>query len=303
MGAKILAVDTARSGLWRQGSVDLMTKAAEACMKRAAVDPKRLGLLINVGVYRDRHLVEPAMSSFVQRRMGARGEWDETGGAFSFDLTNGACGPLTGIMVADGFLRSGRTSHALVVSGDAEPWPGLSVGYDIEPSAAAVLLVPGGPEEGFLSFRHETFTRYLSSYEGRMAWTGEGRKRNWLLLEMRPDYLHACVACALSALDAFLEELQLTRDDVDLLIPSQGPPGLPVRLGEATGLGERVVAAGSIWGRLHTAGIGVALADVLADGRFQRARRVVFLAVGAGITTALAYYGQDVSGSVTAHGP
>jgi len=303
MGAKILAVDTARPGLMRQGSVDLMAKAAGSCMKRAAVDPKQLGLLINVGVYRDRHLVEPAMSSFVQRRMGARGEWNEEGGAFSFDLTNGACGPLTGLMVADGFIRSGRTSHALVVSGDAEPWPGLSRGYDIAPSAAAVLLVPGGPEEGFLSFRHETFPQYLSSYEGRMEWTGEGKKRNWLLLQSSPGYLDACVACALHSLDTFVGDLQLTHADVDLLIPSQGPPGLPDRLREATGLGERVVSAGRVWGHLHTAGIGVALAGALADGRFQRARRVFFLAVGAGITTALAYYGQDVPRSTTAHGP
>jgi hypothetical protein len=180
MGAKILAVDTARPGLMRQGSVDLMAKAAGSCMKRAAVDPKQLGLLINVGVYRDRHLVEPAMSSFVQRRMGARGEWNEEGGAFSFDLTNGACGPLTGLMVADGFIRSGRTSHALVVSGDAEPWPGLSRGYDIAPSAAAVLLVPGGPEEGFPVLPpRRPFSQYpIFPLMRARDENGQGRERN-----------------------------------------------------------------------------------------------------------------------------
>jgi 3-oxoacyl-[acyl-carrier-protein] synthase-3 len=173
MGTKIKSVDIARVGFSRRGSVDLEAKAAKGCLKKAGVDPKEVGLLINSGVYRDRHLVEPAMSSFIQQRIGANEEFDGQTSTFSFDLINGGCGMVTGFMVADGFLQSGLTSHVLVAAGDAEPVAGLSVDYDFSPAAAAVLLTPGTEDEGFGTFKTDTQTQYLESFTSRMEWTGE----------------------------------------------------------------------------------------------------------------------------------
>jgi 3-oxoacyl-[acyl-carrier-protein] synthase-3 len=254
------------------------------------VDPGQLGLLINTGVHRDRHMVEPAMSSFIQQRIGANEEYDGTHSTFSFDLTNGGCGMLTGVMVADGFIRSGLTPYGMVVAGDAEPVLGLSDGYDITPSAAAILLAAGGDGEGFLAFKTETETQYLESFSARMEWRGEKKKQNRLVLRSSPSFAVECAACALKTLGAFLQERAMTLDDIDLLIPSQGPPGLVTEIGARSGLGDRLVDVTDRYGHPHTAGIGMALYHAIADGRFGQSRNVVFVGVGAGITVTSALY-------------
>ena len=289
MGTKIKSAAIAQAGLFSRGSVDLQAKAAGACLKQVGVDPKQVGLLINTGVYRDRHTVEPAMSSFIQQKIGANGDGGGTG-TFSFDLTNGGCGMLTGIMVADGFLCSGLTAHGLVVAGDAEPVQGLSVGYDFVPVAAAVLLTPGEENEGFVAFKTETETAYLDSFHGRMEWTGEKKKQNWLILRSGPSFAEECAVCGVCALERFLPEIGLSLGEIDLLLTSQSPAGVAAAIGGRTGLSDKIVDLAGTYGHIHTAGVGMALQSAMADGRFGRARNILFLTVGAGITTSLAFY-------------
>jgi len=290
MGAKIKSVDIARAGFTHRGSVDLEARAAEKCLKKAAVDPNQVGFLINAGIYRDRHMVEPAMSSFIQKRIGANEEFKGGSSTFSFDLTNGGCGMLTAIMVADGFLRSGLTAYSLVVAGDAEPVPGLSKGFDIAPTAAAVLLMPGEDDQGFIAFQTDTDTQYLDSFRVRMEWTGEQKRRNWLVFRSTPAYVDECADCAMRALQTFQEQNALPSRDIDLLLPSQSPPGFVAGLRQRSGLGDRIMDVTGDYGNTHTAGIGMALHHAIQDGRFDKARRIVFLTVGAGITTTLALY-------------
>ena len=72
-------------------------------------------LLVNAGIYHDRNLGEPALAALIQEDIGANPE-DPHGdghGTFSFDVANGSGGMLTGLQVADGFLRAGTIRHAL----------------------------------------------------------------------------------------------------------------------------------------------------------------------------------------------
>jgi 3-oxoacyl-[acyl-carrier-protein] synthase-3 len=87
-----------------------------------------IGLLLNAGLYRERILGEPALAALLQADVGANPE-DPHGaghGTFSFDVANGACGPLTALHIADGFLRAGTVEHALVVASDVDPGRGLA---------------------------------------------------------------------------------------------------------------------------------------------------------------------------------
>ena len=294
MGTKIKSVNIALEGFFRRGSVELESKAAEECLKNGGVDPSDIGILINTGVYRDRHLVEPAMSSFIQKSIGANVSGDGQRSTFSFDLTNGGGGMLTGIMVADGFLQSDLTACAMVVAGDAESVPGLSDGYDYDPAAAAVLLVPGGDDEGFIAFRTDTDTRYLDATWGRMIWQGEKKKQTRLVLQSDPDYAVKCAECAMTTLEAFLADMDLSLADINLLIPSQDPRGWLGKMRERTGLGEKIVDVTATYGHVHTAGLGMALYQAMTDGRFARGQNIVFLAVGAGITMTVALYRNNL---------
>ncbi|MDD5169423.1 MAG: 3-oxoacyl-[acyl-carrier-protein] synthase III C-terminal domain-containing protein, partial [Syntrophales bacterium] len=85
-------------------------------------------------------------------------------------------------------------------------------------------------------------------------------------------------------------EQRLTPGDIDLLLPSQSPRGFVPELKQRTGLGNKIVDVTERYGNVHTAGVGMALHQAVADGRFEKSGNIVFLAIGAGITTALALY-------------
>ena len=290
MGTRIQSTDIASERSSGCGSVDLEVAAAKRCLAKAEVDPRSLGILINTGVYRDRHVFEPAISSFIQKKIGGNEEFDGALSTLSFDLMNGGCGAVTGMMVADGFLQSGLTRYAMVVSGDAEPVPGASNGYGFSPAAAAVLLTPGGDDEGFFAFESDSDTRYLESFRARLEWTRDGDPGARLVLQSDAAYADQCAGCAVRSLETLLVNAGLTLGDVDLLLPSQSPRGFVTEVSKRTGLGDSVVDVTGEYGDVHTAGVGMALHTAIADGRFKSSRHVVFLGVGAGVTTALALY-------------
>ncbi|MCX7816228.1 MAG: hypothetical protein N2317_01785 [Syntrophales bacterium] len=289
MAAKIVEVGVKRGGLFSRGSIDLEAKAARMCLKRANVDPERIGLLINAGLYRDEHIGEPAIAAFIQRSIKANIELGDKKGTFSFDLSNGGSGVLNAIMVVDGFLESGEIDYGLVVAGDAEPIPGRSVGYNGVPSAGAVLLGRGRENEGFLSFRAFTYPDFLDVRYGRMEWQ-EQRKENWLMVKEDNKFIDACVDCAVCSLEIFLSEIFLELDDIHLIVPSQMPLGFLSSFAKRTGTENRVVDVTTQYGYIHTAGILFALDTARKDGRFKAAVNVIFVSVGAGITVFLAFY-------------
>ena len=254
MGTRIQSTDIAGQKTSGGSSVDLEVAAAKGCLARAEVDPRSLGILINTGVYRDGHVFEPAIASVIQQRIGGNQEFDGTLSTLSFDLMNGGCGAVTGMMVADGFILSGLTRYVLVVSGDAEPVPAESTGYGFSPAAAAALLTPGSDGEGFVAFESDSDTRYLESFRARIEWTHDGDPRRHLHLESSAGYMDHCAGSALRSLEALLAREGLALRDVDLLLPSQSPRGIVDEVRRRTGLGDAVVDVTGEYGDVHTAG-------------------------------------------------
>jgi 3-oxoacyl-[acyl-carrier-protein] synthase III len=287
MGSVIAAVGAARGQGPGASSVALQVKAARSCLRRSAVSACDVGVLINAGVYRDRNVVEPAIATFIQHKIGANISLNGTPGTFSFDIDNGGCGLLTGCMLADGFLLSDAGRYGLVVAGDVEPVAGRSEAFAYDPAAAAVLLAPGPADAGFLAFQNDVDAAGLHSYSGHVEWEDD---RYRLVMRQTDVYADECLAAALDGLATLLRETGLQQAEVDVLIPSQSPPRFTALLREATGLGERLVDVTAAYGNVHTAGPGLALERAWREGRLVPGARVVFLTVGAGIATALALY-------------
>lgn len=291
MGSKIDAVGLSTPGFFRRGSIDMEIRAAKDCLKSAQLDPNMLGVLVNTGIYRDRHIGEPAIATFIQRAIGANEVFTGDRSTFSFDLTNGGCGMLTGVMVVDGFLQSGTIDHGMVVTADTDPVPGESQGYNYTPAAAAVLLSRGEDGVGFLHFKTETEARFIDDLRGRLEWMQHKRKmKNVLVMSQAEGFSGACAQFALGNLDAFLKETSLKMKDIDLIIPSQSPPGFLGELKKKKGMEERLIDLTDKLANVHTAGIGFALERAMSSGRFAAAKNCLFLTVGAGITVSLALY-------------
>jgi 3-oxoacyl-[acyl-carrier-protein] synthase-3 len=288
MATTIEAVAVA-SSRWptRRSARRLADDAIRASVARAGMTAHDIDLLLNAGLYRERILGEPALAAMIQADVGANPEDPHPGGhgTFSFDVANGACGPLTALQIADGFLRAGTVEHALVVASDADPGRGLAPRFPFAACGAAVVCRWDGQAGGLLGFRWVTAAEDAGLLRARV---GFERGRNLLRIEEDPAFGERAAAWVGKAAAGLLADHGLRPDDIDLVVP--GPltarflDALPAHLGMA---GDRIVTVRGA-GRVHTAGLLVALAAAQEQGRFQEARRVLLVSAGAGIVAGAA---------------
>ena len=299
MGTRIEAAATAceRGWLRGRGALHLTDAAATDCLKRAGHDAHVLDLLINAGIYKDANAAEPALASIIQEDIHANPgtKLDRGHGTFSFDVLNGGCGVLTAARIVAAFVGHGTAKHALVVAGDVDPSPRTSKQFPFSPAGGAMLVSHVEGSGGFQAFELRTFPEHAALFEVSLRWDRHAgwmrRGRNVLEVREAPEFGHRGTALAIDVTTAFLARHALTPDDIDLLITSQYPRELAVGLARGVGISEtRVPRVKPELARAHTAGPIAALEVAFASGQFARARRTLFVTVGAGITIGVALY-------------
>ena len=298
MGTRIESVATARPRHWptARGALRLEERAARTCLHRVGRQAAEVDLLVNASIYKDGNTAEPALASLVQEDIGANpGHPQPQGrhGTFSFDVSNGAAGALTAAQLVDGFVSSGTAHLGLVVTGDADPSPRTSRGFPFLPAAGAILLRHTDDDEGFERFAFRTFPRFEHLFEADVEWAPD-RRRNVVRVREEPGFADACVDCASRTVSELLDAARVPA--VDLLVTSQVPGGIPERIARSCGVPvDRVPAVPPELRRAHTAGVIASLEAAIESGAFARARTVLFVAVGAGITVGAALYQRRIT--------
>lgn len=272
------------------GAVALADAAARACMERAHRAPDDVQLLINVGLYLDRNISEPAIAALIQEDINANVEPEPGGGqgTFSFDIRNGACGLLTGIELVDGMLASGTIETGMVVATDADPEPGLTEGFRFPALGGAVMLSTDGACRGFSRFRSATFPEYAHLFSSAIEWREEnGAGRNVLTVEIADDYPARVLECAEKTAREVAGADGLDLREVGGLFATASTPGFGQALAERLGIPPaRAASLPDSLGRAHTAGLAAALdSSALAE-----AGTALLVSAGAGITVAAAVY-------------
>jgi 3-oxoacyl-[acyl-carrier-protein] synthase III len=281
------------------GALELADSAARSCLERANRSAEELDLLINVGVFHDKILSEPAFASLIQEDIGANLSQPAGAGhgTFSFDVYNGACGMLTGIHLVDGMLASGTVELGMVVASDMDPEPGISEGFSFPGAGGAVLLSQDDSRSGFTAFRFATFPEFAELFQSYVDWhddaghglgpgpTGPGR--NILTVEITESYATQALTCAESTVRELADAQGLDLVDVDLLVATASVPGfadgLATRLGVSA---ERVATLPDDLAGAHTAAPAVAL----ESAPLEAGSTTLFVSAGAGITVAVALY-------------
>jgi 3-oxoacyl-[acyl-carrier-protein] synthase III len=313
MGACIDAAAVLTShGMRKPRARRLADAAAQACLARAGRQAGDIDMLINAGVYREDHMGEPALAALVQEDIGANLGQPPVGGhgTFSFDVANGTCGVISALRLQAGLLRSGVIKLGLTVASDVGASPRESGSTLIQPVGGAVLLRWDDSIAGFTDFYSETFPEYADMLVSGLRWrprrglrtvpgaAGESR----LVIDERPGYLARCVDCAEEATRRFLDRLGMDLTEIDLLIPAPADPefldSLRMRLGVP---GDRVSFTPEDMAGAYTAATIAAIEAATKSGRLAEARTTLLLAVGAGITVALALYRQ--APPQAGHGP
>jgi 3-oxoacyl-[acyl-carrier-protein] synthase III len=289
MGTTIEAVAVTNNG-WRQrrGGRKLADAAAQACLHQAGLAGNEVDLLINVGIYHERDLSEPALAALIQEDIDANPEDPhESGhGTFSFDIAHGSCGFLTALQVADGFLHAGTIRHALLVGGDANPGHRMAPDFPFESTGAALLCGWDERAVGIVRFRFETEPSEQSLFAARVAFE---RRRNLLRIEQQPGFEERAAICAAKTAAGLLADARLTTQDIDLVVANPLAPAFIAALRECLGVAsERVVAVDGKLTRAHTAGLAIALNYASELGRLAEARTTLLVSGGAGITAGAA---------------
>jgi 3-oxoacyl-[acyl-carrier-protein] synthase-3 len=249
------------TGGWRHGrsARKLADSAADRALRRAGIRASDVDLLLHAGLYHDRNLGEPALAALVQEDIGANPEDPHAGGhgTFSFDIANGACGMLTGLQLAEGFLAAGTVRRALVVAGDADPGRRLAPGFPYAPAAAAIVCRwVDGPlgVAGFRSSRREG-----PDAGAQRATVAFGRGRNLLTIEQAPGWAAEAGKWAGLVAASLLDDHGVHPDEVDVVVANPAEPELLAALAAASGLHRRAFVGPGPARTVHTAAPGVLL--------------------------------------------
>jgi 3-oxoacyl-[acyl-carrier-protein] synthase-3 len=285
----------------------LADAAARHCLELAGRTPRDVDMLINVGIYREDSMGEPALAALIQEDIGASLRNPPTGapGTFSFDLLNGACGVITAVQIESALLESGVIQLGAVVSSDVHP--DLESPAFLRPAGGAILLRRDDGAAGFTDFGTETFPEYEDMFSSGLVWRerpgrrgprrpGRPRRsagRNQMVVTVKPGYHARMADCAEEATRRFLRRLGLGIHDIDLLVPAPSAPGFVDSLRARLGIpGDRVAFTPEDLEGAHTTGPIAALQAAIRSGRLAEAENTLLLAAGAGITIALALYRQ-----------
>lgn len=315
MGTRIEAAATALASRgWSKPSARrLADSAGRACLARAGIEASDVDLLINTGVYRQDGMGEPALAALVQEDLGANLGQPPVGGhgTFSFDVANSTCGVISAIQIQAGLLRSRVIRLGLIVASDVDPNPKESGSALVRPAGGAVLLGWDDSIAGFTDFHSETFPEYQDLLVSGLTWRARrglrapaplgAAGRNQLVISEQAGYQARCADCAEEATRRFLGRLGMSIDDIDLLVPAPAAPEFLDRLRIRLGVpGDRVAFIGEDMSGAYTAGPVAALEAAMKSGRLSEARNTLMIAVGAGITVALALYRQTQPGATSA---
>jgi len=312
MGTHIEAVwAQAGNGSRRTTARGLANAAARSCFALAGHQPGDIDMLINVGMYREDSMGEPALAALIQQDIGAslgkragrdgRGGGAAQPGTFSFDLLNGACGAITAIQIESGLLESGVIRLGAVVSSDVQPdvkYPGAAF---LRPAGGALLLRWRDGDAGFTGFGTETFPEYQDLFTSGLVWhrrhgipaPRQGAGHNEMIVTSKPGFHARLADCAEEATRRFLRRLGLGIQDIDLLVPAPADPGFVDRLRARLGIpGDKVAYTPEDLAGAYTTGPIAALQAATKSGRLGEAGRTLLLAAGPGATVALALYRQ-----------
>src|SRR3954463_4038456 len=136
-----------RFALAHQATSDLCTQAAIRCLKAADCDPSDVDLLV-VGTFTP-DMCFPSTGNLVQDRLKLN--------CPAFDIQAACAGFNFALITAAEFVAAGTSQRALVIGGDCNSRvinPGDQKSYPLfGDGAGAVLLGPGSPEQGLVSYQ------------------------------------------------------------------------------------------------------------------------------------------------------
>ncbi len=290
MGVQIhnAATAFARSRKMQRSSIRLSARAIEECLLKEGVDPDQIGIFVNSGIYRDKHIGEPAIAALIHGALKGK-----CGTPFCFDASNGGVGLLNALEVISAMIENGETKAGIAVTGDAIPRRIDRWTFPYLPAATAITLKEGTDGSGFIRFFNKSFPEFAHLHTSALRWDKPNlRKSNRHILKIEQDklYLQKCFDSTKHTLNDFFAMEQINAKNFDLIFYSQSPKGFGEKLRLWLDMPEDSFGKCHENGVIHTASLGYSLSRAMSSSIFNQARNILFIAVGSGIQVSLAWY-------------
>ena len=233
-------------------------------------------------------MVFPATACLLQDRLGAKK-------AGAFDASAACTSWVYGCAMAHGYIAAGLAENVLVVGAETlsriTNWKDRSTCVLFGDSAAAVVLRPAEPGQGFLSFilgSDGSGGPLLSLPAG-----GSRRPASFETVEREQHFIHMngrevykfAVRCIPRAIKAAAERAGLSLDEVSCFIPHQANiriiDAAAERLGQPR---EKFFINVERYGNTSSASVPVALYEAYEQGRISPGDLIILLAFGGGLT-------------------
>lgn len=268
----------------------LAIAAARQALERAQVPPWQVDLVICCTATPD--FLFPATACLVQHEIGA-----ENAGAF--DLEAACAGFIYGLSVGSQFIKSGAYKTVLVVSAEALSrfldWKDRSTCVLFGDGAGAVVLQPSDTPRGLMSFvlgSHGVGADLIKLPAGGAAKPATDNtvamREHYIKMNGQEVYRFAVRILGDSAIEA-LDKANLGYNDISLFIPHQANTRIIDSVARRLELDtEKVYMNIAKYGNTSAASIPIALCEAIDAGRVKDDDNLLFVAFGAGLTSAAA---------------
>jgi 3-oxoacyl-[acyl-carrier-protein] synthase III len=275
-------------------SVEHAVRAGSACIDAAGINRDDIGLVINVGIYRNGNIVEPANASLIQNGLHINPMYVKGRTSFSFDILNGACGFLNAAQVAGAVMKNRDIKYTLVVSSDVHPSKNKSKDFPYRNIGAAALLeLSDDPQQGFQEIIFRTSRNGFGALESIFDYSVPGARGQMQVKRSVSYHEHLVDFTARTVTDVCEKhgaKRDLRSDDI-IFVTSQPVKDFGFRVMEKAGMhGRSVGCLYEKYGDPHSSTLTIAYHEGRASGEIEQGDQVVFVGASAGLTASVGLY-------------
>lgn len=265
-----------------QTTCDLAEQASLNAIEMAGIRADSIDMIIVATTTPDK--IFPSTACLLQQRLNIRG-------CPAFDVQAVCTGFVYGVSVADQFIKTGMAKRVLVVGAETlsriTNWSDRTTCILFGDGAGAVIL-EASSEPGILSThihadgQYETLL-HVPSGPSKLPLTDDVAERT---MSMKGNEVFKVAVNTLSRIaNETLEANNLTKDQIDWLVPHQANLRIINATGKKLGLKEsQVVVTVNKHANTSSASVPMALDEAIRDGRIQRGQLVLIEAFGGGFT-------------------
>lgn len=281
-----------------QSSIGMAVSVAQSCLAKAGMLVQDIDLLINIGVFRDDNIIEPAMAPLIQKQLGmnldpVRNKHLQRS-TLSFDINDGECGFITAVHVADVFFQSGSAKNALIVAGDIHPSKTRHPDFPFQSVASAMVLSRSqDADAGFSGFHFKTSANGSFGFSANVDLRSNGVKSRECMKFTMEDQYHDRLSDFTAAM--MREVFQTGRIDpanIDYVVTSQPTLSFGKTVALAANLNGRLqfIDCYDQYGDAHTSSLILCYHHLVHSALTKKNDRILFIAADSGLSAACSLY-------------